>query len=108
MSATILVGMQAQAQLHEWTGPNGTGVEIPPVGPVTFASDNVAIASVDPNTGVVTGMDGGTCNITGTDAGNGLSASDSVTVAALAAASATLTITPLTTASKPVPVPSPK
>lgn len=94
MPADIAVGQTATAVLHEWTGPGGTGLEVAPIGPVSYSSDNASIASVDPNTGLVTGMAAGTANITGTDAGNGLSASDSVTVSVPVAVSATLVITP--------------
>lgn len=95
MPLSILVGQAAMAVLHEWSQPGGAGVELPPVGPVTYASDNPAAATVDPNTGVILGVAAGTANITGTDAGNALSASDSVTVAVLVAASATLVISPM-------------
>jgi uncharacterized protein YjdB len=95
MPATILVGATATATFLEWTGPNGTGSQIAPVGPVTYASDNTAVATVDPNTGIATGVSAGTANISGTDAGNNLTASDVLTVTAVpppVAVSATLTL----------------
>ena len=93
MPVTIEVGKQAQANFKEWSGPNGTGTELPPVGAVSFASDNTAVATVDPASGLATGVAPGTANISGTDAGNSLSASDVLTVSAPVAQSATLTLT---------------
>ena len=108
MPLTLPVGKAGQAQLHEWSGPDGSGIELPPVGPVTYASDNPAIATVDPNTGTVVGVAAGTANISGNDAGNGMSASDVVTVAQVTAQSATLSLTALTPSAPLPPAPSPK
>jgi trimeric autotransporter adhesin len=94
MPATLPVGSTATATLVEWTGPNGTGSQIAPIGPVTYSSSDPTIATVDANSGLVTAVAPGTATITGTDAGNGLSASDSVSDTPLVAASATLVITP--------------
>lgn len=63
----------------EWDQPNGQGNQIAPVGPLTYASDNPAVGSVDAN-GNGLGVAVGTCNITTTDTGNGLSATDVLTV----------------------------
>ena len=93
MPATILVGKTANAMWQEFSGPNGTGDKLPPAGPVTFQSSDGNVASVDPNSGLVTGMALGTAAITGTDQANSLTASDSVTVTETAQ-SATLTIVP--------------
>lgn len=93
MPATLPVGGTAIAVLHEWTGPNGTGSEVPPIGPVSYSSSDSAVATVDPVSGLVTAIAPGTVTITGTDAGNGLSASDTVSDTAPVAASATLVIT---------------
>jgi hypothetical protein len=82
MPATIQVGGTATATFLEWSGPGGTGVQVPPVGAVTYSSDNPAVATVDPNTGIATGVSAGTANISGTDAGNNLTASDVLTVSA--------------------------
>jgi Big-like domain-containing protein len=96
MPATIAVGKQAQATFTEWDGPNGTGNKVPPTGAVAFESDNPAVATVDPSTGVCTGVSGGIANISGLDQGNNLSASDVLTVQAAppppTAQSATLTL----------------
>lgn len=92
MSVTILVGKTAQANWQEWSGPNGTGDKLPPAGPVTFSSSAPGVATVDPNSGVVTGVALGSATISGTDSANNLSASDTVTVAEVAQ-SATLTLT---------------
>lgn len=93
MPATIQVTGTAQANWQEWSGPNGTGTELPPAGPVAYASSNPAVATVDPNLGVVTGVAPGTASISGTDSTNSLTASDTVTVTAEEAQSATLTLT---------------
>jgi hypothetical protein len=95
MSALINVGGTATATFLEWSGPNGTGSQVPPVGAVTYASDNPAVATVNPNTGIATGVSAGTANISGADAGNSLTASDVLTVQAAPpppAVSATLTL----------------
>lgn len=93
MSATIKVGGTAKAVFTEFDGPNGSGNVVPPIGPVVFESDNTAVATVDVN-GVVTGVSAGSCNISGLDQGNNLSAKDSLTVGAVSVAqSATLVLT---------------
>ena len=103
MPATIVVGgFGALATFQEWTGPNGTGNTVPPVGAVSFASDNAAVATVD-SLGNVTAVAAGTANVSATDAGNGLTASDVLTVTAAApppAVSATLSLTAKTSAVK--------
>jgi uncharacterized protein YjdB len=82
MPATIVVAGTATATFLEWSGPGGTGVQVGPTGAVSYASDNSAVATVDPNTGIATGVSAGTANISGTDAGNSLTASDVLTVTA--------------------------
>lgn len=82
------------ALFQEWSGPSGTGIVVPPVGAVTYASDNTAVATVDPSSGQLAYVGAGTANISGTDAGNSLTASDVLTVSAATAVSATLTLTP--------------
>jgi len=93
MPATILVGKTATAVWQEFSGPNGTGDKLPPAGAVTFTSDNSNIATVDPSSGLVTAVAVGSANISGADAANSLTASDSVTVTETAQ-SATLTVVP--------------
>ena len=92
MPATILVGGTASSAWQEWSGPNGTGDPLPPAGAVTYSSDNTAVATVDPNSGVATGVALGNCNIVGVDGANTLTAKDSLTVTEVAQ-SATLTLT---------------
>lgn len=95
MPATIQVGGSATATYLEWSGPSGTGVQVPPTGTVSYSSDTPGVATVDPNTGICSGVGPGTTNISGTDSGTGLSASDVLTVQAAPpppAVSATLTL----------------
>lgn len=97
MSATLKVGGTATAVYKEFTGPNGSGDEIAPIQQPQFSSSDESIATVDSN-GFITAVAPGTVTITGTDAGNGLSASDSAEVQSETpppvAQSATLTIVP--------------
>lgn len=92
MQATLPVGKTATAVLHEFVTPGGA--EVAPIGPVSYASSDPAIATVDPASGLITAVAAGVATITGTDAGNGLSASDSVTDTPIPATVATLVITP--------------
>jgi len=94
MPATINVGGTATAAYREFDGPNGTGNEVPAAQAPTFSSSDESVATVDAN-GLVTGVAAGSATITGSDAANGLSASDSLTVQATqpTAQSATLTLT---------------
>ena len=91
--ATLLVGKTAQAMWQEFSGPNGTGDKLPPAGQVTFTSSDPAVATVDPNSGLITAVALGSVTISGVDAANSLTASDSLTDTEVAQ-SATLTIVP--------------
>ncbi len=107
MPARIVVGgAGAKAVFTEFDGPNGTGNVVPPSGPITFASDNLAVATVDASgnvTAVAANPDGSdaTANISGLDpaSANKVTASDVITVGAAApppppvAQSATLVLT---------------
>lgn len=90
-----------QAVFTEFDGANGTGNKVPPVGNISFASSDQAVAAVDPNTGALAYVSAGSCTISGTDQGNGLTASDTLTVVASTAVSATLTLVPGPIAQKP-------
>lgn len=81
------------SSVAEYTGPNGSGAQEQPIGPVQYASDNPAAATVDANTGAITAVAPGSANITATDTGNGLADSVAVTVV-LVAQSLVLTVTP--------------
>jgi hypothetical protein len=93
MPATLLVGKTAQAVWQEFSGPNGTGDKLPPAGALTFTSSDPTIATVDPSSGLITAVAIGTATISGVDAANNLTASDSLTDTEVAT-SATLTIVP--------------
>ena len=93
MPATIVVGGNgAKAVFTEFSGPGGTGSPVPPVGTVGFTNDNPSVATVDAN-GNCTAVGPGTTTVTGTDSGNGLTASDALTVTPAVAQSATLVLT---------------
>lgn len=84
MPATIAVGGKgATFKFTEFDGPNGTGNDVPPSGPISYASDNMAVATVDSN-GQVTAVGPGTANITGVDPAsvNKVAAGDVITVIA--------------------------
>lgn len=88
MPATFQIGVNTSASAVLTEQPN------PPVGPITYASDNPAVATIDPASGAITVVAAGVANISGTDAGNGVTASDSLTVlAAVVPQTGTLTIT---------------
>jgi hypothetical protein len=93
MPLTLKIGDTFTARLHEFTGPDGSGSELPPVGTVSFSSEDSSIATVDPLTGAGVAVAPGTAKIIGTDGGNGLSAGDVVTVAEPTAVSAILELT---------------
>lgn len=92
MPAQLAIGQTATAVLHEFV--SASGAEIAPIGAVTYTTSDATIATVDPNSGLVRAIAAGTATITGTDAGNGLSASDSVSDQPLVATVASLVITP--------------
>lgn len=102
MPAQLQIGQTAQASYFEWTGPNGTGSQIPPAAPPAWVSSNPAIATVDPVSGLVTAVAAGTATITGTDAVNGLSGSDTVSDQPPVAVSATVVVTAIPLASAQV------
>lgn len=92
MDITVhLSDVPEKAAAHEWTGPLGTGVEVPPIGAITWASDNIAAVTVDPNTGQLAYVAAGVANISFKDAGNSITGSGSVTVVADVAVSGTVT-----------------
>jgi len=92
MPATLAVGATATAVLHEFVSQGGA--EVKPIGPVSYSSSDASIATVDPASGLITAVAAGVATITGTDAGNNLSASDSVSDTPLVATVASLVITP--------------
>jgi hypothetical protein len=78
---------------QEFDGPNGTGNPVPPTGTVAYASDNPAVATIDPASGQLAYVGAGTTNISASDSGN-LPATDVLTLSAAAAVSSTLVFTP--------------
>lgn len=106
MNTVLNVGQTAQATAHGWSGLTGTGSELPLVGPVSFASDDPSVATVDPSSGLITAVGPSKLdssnnpipvNITATDAATGLSnppGDATVTDAQITVASVTVTIAP--------------
>lgn len=82
MPASIKVGgAGAKFAFTEFDGLNGTGNKVAASGPISYASDNTAVATVD-DAGNVSAVSAGTANITGVDAAslNKVAAGDVVTV----------------------------
>ena len=96
MAATITlqVGQTSQATAHEFSGLAGAGVELPLAGAISWASSDAAVATVDAASGLVTAVGPGTCNITATDAANGLSGSGVVSDTPVVAQSLTVDFAP--------------
>jgi hypothetical protein len=65
-----------------WVESSATNPSIQPKGPVVYASDNTAVATVDPNTGIATMVGPGTANVSALDQGNGLTDTVTFTVSA--------------------------
>jgi hypothetical protein len=98
------LGTQLQAIFTEYSGPNGTGTVVPPVGNLLYESDSPAVATVDPASGVVTpvsatasgtGGVAGLATISCVDQGNAIQASAQIQVSSTTAQSATLTFGPV-------------
>ena len=99
MSKTVAPGVKSLFTFTEWDGPNGTGNKVKVSGPITFASDNTAVATVDGTTqrlnadgvsidvDVISGMQAGVANITGVDTAspNKVAAGDTLTVTGVVA-----------------------
>lgn len=88
--ATLTIGGPGgQYTQTEWLGPNGTGNTIANIGPMSYASDNTSIATVDPASGVITQVAPGSCNISALDGGDTLTSIVPLTVLPQGAVSAT-------------------
>lgn len=89
------VGETANPLFQEWDGPGGSGNNVPVTNPVNYTSSNPAVLTADPSTGVATAVSNGQATVTGTDSGNGLSASSDFQVGPVAQppVSATLSFT---------------
>jgi hypothetical protein len=60
------------------------GVPVAPIGPLAYASDNTAVVTVDPNSGVATLVAAGTANVSVIDQGNNLTDTVAFTVGSVA------------------------
>ncbi|HEX4501072.1 MAG TPA: hypothetical protein VH187_07925 [Scandinavium sp.] len=78
------------ASAHEWTGLNGTGIEVKPIGTISWASSNPAV-TVDPASGLLDYVAAGTAAISFADSGNTITGTGNVTVVAGLAQSGTVT-----------------
>lgn len=76
-TTTLKIGQTATASLHEF---KASGDEVAPIGPITHISDNESVATVSGDQ--VRAAGAGTCNTTGTDAGNNIVASTDLEVLA--------------------------
>lgn len=72
-------GSPAGVGFEEWDGANGTGNQVAPIGPLSYESANPAIVTVDAN-GNLVAVAPGQSEVTATDTGNNLAASDLITV----------------------------
>lgn len=75
-----LNGNGGQYVQTEFDGPNGTGNQVANIGPMSYASDDASVATVDAATGVIKPVAVGTCNVSATDAGNNLTSTVALTV----------------------------
>jgi hypothetical protein len=96
MPLTLVVGKTATARLHEFVAQGGP--ELAPIGPVSYTSSDVTIATVAPDPAnalqaIVTAIAPGAATITGTDAGNALTAFDTVSDTPVVATFASLGLT---------------
>lgn len=89
MPLTLALGSPFTAAQQEF---DASGKLVPNVGPLTYTSSDRTIATVDPNTGQGATVAAGTATISGSDAGDNLQSSDTVTVTD-PAVSATMVLT---------------
>lgn len=81
MDLTALVTDKPKmARFTEFDGPGGTGNIVPPVGKVAFESSDPTVATVDAATGQLAYFKAGSTVITGSDDGNALNASGTLTL----------------------------
>lgn len=79
-SVTATVGQTYNPSVVE---SNATTPSIPPIGPLVYASDDTAVVTADPTTGVATIVAAGTANVSVIDQGNNLTDTVAFTVAAV-------------------------
>ncbi len=71
-----------KAALVEFDGPNGTGNVVPAAGALAYASSDPTVATVDATTGQLAYLKAGVSTISGSDAGNTMSATGILTITA--------------------------
>jgi uncharacterized protein YjdB len=79
-----------KAALVEFDGVNGTGDVVPAIVAPTYSSSDPTVATVDAATGQLAYLKAGFTAISGTDPGNAMTASGTLTVSAGLAVSAQL------------------
>jgi hypothetical protein len=82
MPGNTLSGAPGNTATPTFTEAAADGTSVAPIGPVIYASDNTAVATVDA-AGIMTLVAGGSANVSALDQGNGLSDSVAVTVTAV-------------------------
>jgi len=92
------------AVLVEFDGPNGTGNQVPSIGPDTYLSSDPTVATVDPASGNLAYIKAGVTTITGLNSGNGLTAAGVLTIISGLAQSAVLNF--VTPGAVPSPLPT--
>lgn len=80
MGAAVTNAVVGQTYNPTVVESNPTTPFIPPIGPVVYASDNPAVATVDPASGIATMVGAGTANVSVLDQGNGLTDTVAFTV----------------------------
>jgi hypothetical protein len=91
------------AVLVEFDGPNGTGNQVPSIGPDTYLSSDPTVATIDAASGNLTYVKAGVTTITGLNSGNGLTASGVLTIISGLAQSAVLNFVAQGTLPGPLP-----
>lgn len=91
MDVTVhLTDAPLKAFLAEFDGPNGTGNQVPGIGPTSYTSSDPTVATVDPVSGNLVYIKAGQTTIVGLNAGNQLTNSGVLSIISGIAQSAVL------------------
>jgi hypothetical protein len=94
VNTVLTVGQKAQATAHGWSGLAGSGSELPLVGPVSWASADPTVATVDTN-GEITGVGPSKLDANGAPIPVDITATDAATGLSNPTGDATVTDTPV-------------